>query len=67
MNESPPVQEEIIQPEPGEQRIECPTCGRKFVEIAYEKHVKICKKVFVQKRKEFDVKEMRKPEGLEEI
>jgi hypothetical protein len=31
------------------------------------KHVKICKKVFVQKRKEFDVKEMRKPEGIEEI
>ena len=42
MNERSPVQEEIIQPEPGEQRIECPTCGRKFVEIAYEKHVKIC-------------------------
>lgn len=35
---------------------ECPTCGRKFNEKAYEKHVKVCKDVFVKKRKAFDSK-----------
>ena len=40
-------------------RIECPTCGRKFAEEALMKHSKICKKVFVQKRKVFDVKKVR--------
>ena len=40
-------------------RIECPTCGRKFIEEALMKHQKICKKVFVQKRKVFDVKQVR--------
>ena len=33
---------------------ECPDCGRKFNQNAFEKHVKICKKVFMQKRKKFD-------------
>ena len=33
---------------------ECPTCGRSFNDEAYPKHVKICKKVFVNKRKEFN-------------
>jgi hypothetical protein len=33
---------------------ECPDCGRKFNEKAFEKHVKICAKVFLQKRKKFD-------------
>jgi zinc-finger of a C2HC-type len=42
-----------------EDRIECPTCGRKFVQESLEKHKKICKKVFVQKRKVFDVKKVR--------
>lgn len=37
-------------------RIECPTCGRKFNEEAIGKHQKICKKVFVEKRKKFDTK-----------
>ncbi len=41
------------------ERIECPTCGRKFIEEALMKHKKICKKVFVQKRKVFDVKKVR--------
>ncbi len=40
-------------------RIECNTCGRKFAEEALLKHSKICKKVFVQKRKVFDVKKVR--------
>ncbi len=44
--------------DPGE-RIECPTCGRKFVEEALVRHQKVCKKVFVQKRKVFDVKKVR--------
>lgn len=33
---------------------QCASCGRTFNEIAYNKHVKICKKVFVNKRKPFD-------------
>ena len=41
------------------ERIECPTCGRKFIEEALMRHQKICKKVFVQKRKVFDVKQVR--------
>ena len=39
--------------------IECPTCSRKFNPKAYEKHSKICQKVFVEKRKAFDMKEQR--------
>ena len=33
---------------------ECPDCGRQFNPEAYDKHVKICKKVFQKKRKEFN-------------
>jgi uncharacterized C2H2 Zn-finger protein len=44
--------------DPGE-LLECPDCGRKFGPIPYEKHVKICAKVFMQKRKVFDSKKMR--------
>ncbi|CDW78140.1 UNKNOWN [Stylonychia lemnae] len=44
------------------ERIECPTCGRKFVEQALVKHAKVCKKVFVQKRKVFDIKKQRQIE-----
>ena len=35
---------------PNEQ-IECPDCGRRFNPGPFEKHVKICKKVFMDKRK----------------
>eukprot|EP01041_Mallomonas_annulata_P006093 gene6093-12300_t len=35
--------------------LECPDCGRKFNETAYPKHVKICKKVFINKRKPLDM------------
>jgi hypothetical protein len=38
---------------------ECSLCGRKFNERAYEKHSKICKDVFIKKRKVFDSKEHR--------
>lgn len=33
---------------------QCPHCGRTFNEVAYDKHVKICKKVFLEKRKVYD-------------
>lgn len=50
-NSSPmPVSEDFV---PAMYR-QCPDCGRKFNEVAYEKHVKVCKKVFIEKRKEFD-------------
>lgn len=45
----------------------CSTCGRKFNSEALIKHERICKKVFVQKRKAFDVKESRKADGMAEI
>ena len=33
---------------------QCPSCGRSFNDVAYQKHVKICDKVFNQKRKVFN-------------
>lgn len=42
----------------GEQH-ECPDCGRKFNSGPFERHIKICKKVFQQKRKVFDSTKMR--------
>ena len=44
----------------------CPTCSRSFNPDAYQKHVGVCKKVFVQKRKAFDSKAARAPEGVEQ-
>lgn len=41
------------EPEPGE-LVECEGCGRKFREEALERHAKICKKVFQDKRKAFN-------------
>ncbi|KAL4507993.1 hypothetical protein ABPG72_021366 [Tetrahymena utriculariae] len=39
---------------------ECPEgCGRRFAPEALEKHAKICKRVFQQKRKTFDIKKQR--------
>ena len=51
--------------------IPCNDCGRKFNQQAMMKHAKICKKVFVEKRKAFDIAEHRKAtdasgKGLEE-
>ena len=37
--------------------IECQDCGRRFNDQAIQKHRKFCKKVFVEKRKAFDVTE----------
>lgn len=42
-----------------EQQKQCPDCGRKFNKLPYERHIKICAKVFVEKRKAFDTKSMR--------
>ena len=42
--------------------MECSTCGRKFNQQALMKHQKVCKKVFVQKRKVFDTKAKRQVE-----
>jgi hypothetical protein len=45
----------------------CSSCGRKFNSAALAKHERICQKVFVDKRKAFDVKEQRKAEGMQEV
>lgn len=39
---------------PQSPRVKCDGCGRCFREAAMEKHAKICKKVFQDKRKKFD-------------
>lgn len=43
----------------GGPKMGCPTCGRMFNPQPYEKHVKVCAKVFVGKRKAFDSAKMR--------
>ena len=42
----------------------CPTCGRKFKIDSLEKHIRICDKVFNQKRKQFNMKDQRKTDEL---
>lgn len=42
-----------------EEKSQCPDCGRSFKPKAFLKHIKICKKVFMKKRKAFDSKKMR--------
>ena len=37
----------------------CNSCGRHFNPLSFEKHAKVCAKVFVQKRKVFDSSGMR--------
>ena len=51
--------------------VECHDCGRSFNEQAIVRHRKICKKVFVDKRKQFNAADHRKAtdangKGLEE-
>ncbi|GIL72949.1 hypothetical protein Vretimale_4597 [Volvox reticuliferus] len=38
----------------GEARVQCGTCGRRFLPEAYEKHSRVCAKVFAGKRKVFN-------------
>lgn len=40
-------------------QMECPTCGRKFNPTPFQKHIKVCEKVFLKKRKAFDSTKMR--------
>lgn len=54
-------------PDDDGEQLECPDCGRKFNPIPYEKHIKICKKVFLQKRKVFDSTKMRLATGDPEM
>jgi uncharacterized C2H2 Zn-finger protein len=42
-----------------QERLECPDCNRKFLPESYDKHVNVCKKVFMTKRKEFKSSEQR--------
>lgn len=50
-----------------DERVECPDCGRKFNHSAMAKHAKICKKVFMSKRKKFDISSKRAAEGASEV
>ena len=52
-------EKELINVEQGEATYPCPDCGRNFAQAALEKHIKICKKVFQDKRKAFDSKATR--------
>lgn len=40
-------------------RLQCPTCKRMFIEESFEKHQKVCFKVFVKKREAFNSLAMR--------
>lgn len=45
--------------------VTCSICNRSFNENAIIKHEKICKKVFVQKRKKFDIEGKRKNDEID--
>eukprot|EP00798_Chlamydomonas_sp_ICE-L_P014096 gene14096-20050_t len=45
--------------EEGGDRVECGSCGRKFLPEAYEKHSRICAKVFASKRKPYNAAKAR--------
>eukprot|EP01138_Halocafeteria_seosinensis_P014614 gb/GECG01014919.1/.p1 GENE.gb/GECG01014919.1/~~gb/GECG01014919.1/.p1 ORF type:complete len:823 (+),score=100.43 gb/GECG01014919.1/:1-2469(+) len=52
--------------EPQELR-ECPSCGRNFNPQAFEKHAKVCKKVFQSKRRQFDSSKVRVPGEAQQV
>ncbi|GBG31944.1 Zinc finger C2HC domain-containing protein CBG14627 [Hondaea fermentalgiana] len=54
-----PTGEEIPEYAPSEPLYPCPSCGRKFRKPTLEKHSKVCKKVFKQKREAFDTTQAR--------
>jgi hypothetical protein len=43
----------------------CPDCKRKFNEASYKKHVKVCQKVFTERRKTFDSRKHRMGQATE--
>jgi hypothetical protein len=45
--------------EEGDERQECDHCGRRFEEEAYLKHIGVCEKVFIKRRKEFNAQNQR--------
>lgn len=70
---APQVVEEVKKVEPkkevqrvGRELMQCPDCGRKFNEDAFEKHSKVCAKVNAP-RAVFDVKKQRLGELANEI
>ena len=63
---STPSEEEEGEQEQGE-RTPCDLCGRKFSERALEVHSRICRKVFQQKRKAFDIKSQIVPDEAREL
>lgn len=46
--------DEFPEEDDGIPLVACVECGRKFKENRMEKHMKVCKKVFMQKRKQFN-------------
>jgi hypothetical protein len=46
--------------------LRCDGCGRSFNRSAYKKHHAVCKKVFVQKRASFNIKQTRAADGAAE-
>lgn len=56
------------EPEEEIQLVKCPEgCGKSFRPDVVKKHAKVCKKVFQQKRKEFNMAEQRQPDELKEF
>jgi hypothetical protein len=53
------VNEEPEDYDDGEVRVQCSVCDRKFREDVIYKHEKVCKKVFVDKRKTFNTQKQR--------
>ncbi|CDW74552.1 UNKNOWN [Stylonychia lemnae] len=45
--------------EEGDERQECDLCGRRFNEESFQKHIIICEKVFIKRRKEFNAQKQR--------
>lgn len=61
-----PLDEAAEQAEPQDLR-ECPSCGRKFNPQAFEKHAKVCRKVFQTKRRKFDSSKVRIPGEAQQV
>ncbi|KAL4480514.1 hypothetical protein ABPG72_022269 [Tetrahymena utriculariae] len=62
-------QQQMMSQQPQQKQLfECSQgCGRKFNQESLSKHEKICKKVFQQKRKQFDSQAARTIQGMQEL